>query len=136
MLRYVLSQAVRCRVTLKGAGRFFCLYCEQAREYELREWSRTLVARPENRWREFVLCCECESPFSVECLDESCVGSFEELLVSPPNRAVYTKLRDVPWRSSEYDDAPSSRLRADGSEVLVGGPRPNTMIAYSVGRRH
>jgi hypothetical protein len=119
-----LKKAVRSAVRLKGTGRFFCLHCEAVRGYERREWRGSVFSAPESRRREFILCCTCETAFSPECLDESSDSYLEELSVAVPDRAIYPRLRDVPWRSSGH------------GEEIVGNPRPNVLIAYSAGRRH
>ena len=126
----------RAGVRLKGTGTFYCLNCENMRHFERREWIRN----------EFILCTTCELAFKPECLDESSDAYLEELVIDGlPDRAIYAKARFVQSSSGdsgrvqgvgyyEGDSAATSRL-APAEELRVN-PRSDSVIAYTLGRRH
>ncbi|HEV2634906.1 MAG TPA: hypothetical protein VGX23_07140 [Actinocrinis sp.] len=139
-------------VRLRGVGGFFCLQCEEPREYERREWrSRRMWANlvpAEARWREFILCRTCDSTFRVECLDESSEAFAEELTIDVPDSAIFTSLRSghqIPRQRSasssatiEYEtrEAGPDDPRRGPTEEIRFTPRPNALVAYSSARRH
>lgn len=128
-------------VTLKGSGSFYCLKCEQKRDYEHHAWRTkgilTYFLQPEAGWREFILCCICESVFDVECLDESSDAYLEELILNLPDHAI-PRPRTFSPVIVEHESAstqPENSHRARGEELRVS-PKPNALVAYSPARRH
>ena len=140
MFFVVIPVRRRVGVRLKGSGTFFCLNCEKTRRYECREWLRLY------NWYEFILCTACEIAFKPECLDESTDAYLEELVVDGlPDRAIYTKLRSVYYSPTGlgeeqaleyYGDESAATSRLELAEELRVNPRSDSMIAYTLGRRH
>lgn len=77
-------------VELAHQGEFFCLHCNADRGFELRTWQQAyhfVYLQFFKRHGEFVRCDACGSAFQLECLDESCTASLENLREFPPSFA-------------------------------------------------
>jgi hypothetical protein len=86
-------------VSLKASGTFFCLYCNADQRYQHRVWESTMhvfFVPLGNTRGEFVLCLNCESTFSPECLDETSTATCDELIMEVPMKAAGANLRFRP----------------------------------------
>lgn len=100
------------RLRLVETSRFWCLFCERERSYQLREWSQNRLGVflvipwfTKERGR-FVRCDECRETFDPECLDESSTKTRNQLTVSVP---------DFAWAPARV--RPSSSPQAQGSSL-------------------
>jgi hypothetical protein len=94
---FVAGRAVT--VSLKASGTFFCLYCNADHRYQHRAWESTthVFFVPLGITRgEFVLCLNCESAFSPECLDETSTATCDELIMEVPMNVAVANLQFRP----------------------------------------
>lgn len=97
LFAFVAGKAVT--VGLRASGTFFCLYCNTDQRYQRRVWESTshVFFVPLGITRgEFVLCLNCESAFSLECLDETSTATCDELIMEVPMKAAVANLRFRP----------------------------------------
>lgn len=106
------------RLTLVETGRFWCLFCDAERSYQLREWSQSqlnvfvIIPWFQKERGRFVRCDECRETFDLECLDETSTKTRNELTVSVPLFAW------EPARLPAGEGGPSAGRRPDLAEYL------------------
>ena len=127
MFLFFYYRRKRTSARVVGAGKFFCLYCETDRAYELREYQSTTGAEG----GMFVLCGACGTAFDPECLDESSTGDLRELEVDVPGEALEAL---APWNRYEVS-APESLdqyLGRDGDgagDEAGSASRPRSVVS-------
>jgi hypothetical protein len=130
LFAFVAGKAVT--VGVKTSGTFFCLYCSADQRYQHRVWESTMHVFfvPLGITRgEFVLCLNCESAFSLECLDETSTATCDELIIGAPMKASRADLRFRPRAAPVFDheeEEPwSAPPRASDPTPPVGTPMRN-----------